>query len=97
MGAISLAGSGTGAFVSGYSVLGDGVSATSQLDSWVQPNTRLDLHVGYILPGGFRLDASVANLLDSNSLYETIGKNTNILPEIVNSGRTYELVARYSF
>ena len=87
----------TGAFVSGYSVLGDGVSATSQLDSWVHPNTRLDLHVGYILPGGFRLDASVANLLDSNSLYETIGKNTNILPEIVNSGRTYELVARYSF
>ncbi len=87
----------TGAYVSGYSVIGDGGLASSQLDSWVKDNTRLDLHVGYKLPFGARLDFSISNLLDSDSFYSTIGKNTNILPTIVNSGRTFDLVARYSF
>jgi TonB-dependent receptor len=87
----------TGAYVSGYAVLGDGGLPTSQLDAWVKDNTRLDLHVGYKLPAGVRMDFSVSNLLDSNSFYGTIGKNTDTLPTIVNSGRTFDLVARYSF
>jgi TonB-dependent receptor len=87
----------TGSYVAGYSVLGDGGPASSQLDAWVQDSTRLDLHVAYRLPSGLSLEASASNLLDNPSTYETIGKNTNIIPDIVNSGRTFDFVARYSF
>jgi TonB-dependent receptor len=87
----------TGSYVAGYSVLGDGGPASSQLDAWVQDSTRLDLHVAYRLPSGLSLEASASNLLDAPSAYETIGKNTNIIPDIVNSGRTFDFVARYSF
>jgi TonB-dependent receptor len=87
----------TGSYVSGYAVLGDGGPATSQLDAWVKDNTRLDLHLGYKFPAGVRLDFAVSNLLNTDSFYGTIGKNTDVLPTIVNSGRTFDLVARYSF
>jgi TonB-dependent receptor len=86
----------SGDYVSGYSVIGDGISTTSQLDSWVKASTRLDLHVSYRLPVGVRMDFSVANLLDNISYYGTIGKS-DALPTIINSGRTFDLVARYSF
>ncbi len=87
----------TGDEVTGYAVLGDGGPASSQLDAWARATTRLDLHMAYRLPNGLTLDASVANLLDTASYYGTIGKNTNILPTIVNSGRSFDFVARYSF
>jgi TonB-dependent receptor len=86
----------TGSYVSGYNVINDGVSATSQLDSWVKDNTRVDLHVAYRLPVGVRLEASISNLFDTFSYYGTIGKS-NALPTIINSGRTFDFVARYSF
>ncbi len=86
----------TGDYVSGYSVIGDGISTTSQLDSWVKASSRVDLHVSYRLPVGVRMDFSVANLLDNISYYSTIGKS-DALPTIINSGRTFDLVARYSF
>jgi TonB-dependent receptor len=87
----------TGDYVSGYGVIGDGGLATSQLDSWVKSNTRVDLHLAYRLPVGVRMDFSISNLLDTVGYYSTIGKNTDVLPTIVNSGRTFDLVARYSF
>ncbi len=87
----------TGSYVSGYGVIGDGGANTSQLDSWVRDNSRVDLHIGYKLPVGVRLDFSVANLLNSVGFYSTIGKNSVALPLIENYGRTFDLVARYSF
>jgi TonB-dependent receptor len=86
----------SGEYVSGYAVIGDGISTTSQLDSWVKASSRVDLHVSYRLPVGVRMDFSVANLLDNISYYGTIGKS-DALPTIINSGRTFDLVARYSF
>jgi TonB-dependent receptor len=86
----------SGDYVSGYAVIGDGISTTSQLDSWVKASSRVDLHVSYRLPVGVRMDFSVANLLDNISYYGTIGKS-DALPTIINSGRTFDLVARYSF
>jgi TonB-dependent receptor len=83
----------TGSYVAGYGALG----ASSQLDTWVKDNSRFDLHIGYVTPWKVRFDFSVSNLLDSESFHSTIGKNIDTIPTIVNSGRTFDLVARYQF
>jgi TonB-dependent receptor len=87
----------TGDFVSSYASLGDGGPATSLLDTWVKENSRVDLHASYTTPWKVRFDFSVSNLFDTLSFYSTIGKNVNTIPQIVNSGRTFDLTARYSF
>jgi TonB-dependent receptor len=86
----------TGEYISGYSAIGDGISTTSQLDSWVKDSSKLDLHFSYRLQSGVRLDFAASNLLNSVFYYSTIGKS-NALPDISITGRTFDIVARYSF
>jgi len=87
----------TGDYVSGYASLGDGGPATSALDSWVKENSRFDFHAAYTTPWNVRFDFSVSNLFDTIGYYSTIGKNVNTIPTIVDSGRTFDFTARYSF
>jgi TonB-dependent receptor len=82
-----------GSYVSNYATLG----SVSVLDTWVRPNDKVDLHLGYDFPAGFRTDLGITNLTNSESYHATIGRNSDTIPSIVFSGRIYTLKVGYSF
>jgi TonB-dependent receptor len=81
----------TGAYVAGYDIMRQNASWD---DLWVRPAKRLDLHLGYKLDNGIKLDLSVANLLKDVSYWSHIGKNSLALSDIVDSGRTVLLTMK---
>lgn len=83
----------TSDFLQKYDLFAKG---SSWSDVWVRPTRRLDLHAGYRL-GRINLDLSVENLTGTNSYWSHVGRKTFAISDIVQSGRTALLTAKYSF
>lgn len=84
----------SGSYVSEYDFMGQHASWD---DLWVSATERLDLHAGYDLGNGLRFDLSVANLADNTAYWSHIGQHSTALSDIVDSGRTTLLTAKYTF
>jgi TonB-dependent receptor len=82
----------SGDYVYQYAVLG----GSSDLDGWVRPQSLLDLHAAYDF-GKAKLEASISNLTNEYSYYATVGRNSNTISSIVNSGRTFTVKGSYQF
>lgn len=82
-----------GSYVTQYGVL----SQLSAFDEWVRASDQVNLHAGFDTGVGLRVDASVENLLNGHSFFATIGRNSKTVADIVDSGRSFVLTARYSY
>lgn len=83
----------TSDFLQKYDLFSTG---SSWSDVWVRPTRRVDLHAGYRL-GAVDLDLSIANLTGTHSYWSHVGRNSSAISDIVQSGRTALLTAKYSF
>ena len=83
-----------GSYISTYDYLGQGASWD---DLWVRPTTRVDLHAGYAFHNGIQLDLSISNLTKNYSYWSHVGKNSLVLSDVVDSGMTTLVTAKYSF
>jgi outer membrane receptor protein involved in Fe transport len=64
---------------------------------WDQPIQRLDYSLKYALTDRLKLGFSAQNLMNNVSYYATRGKDSNIIPEIVQPGRSYYTQLTLSF
>ncbi|MBE1160660.1 TonB-dependent receptor [Dyella acidiphila] len=83
-----------GSYLSTYDYLGQGAAWD---DLWIRPTERIDLHVGYAFSRRFQLDLSISNLTKNYSYWAHVGKNNLALSDVVDSGMTTLLTAKYSF
>jgi outer membrane receptor protein involved in Fe transport len=83
-----------GSYIATYDYLGRGGSWD---DLWVRPITRVDLHAGYAFHNGIQLDLSISNLTKNYSYWSHIGKSSLTLSDVVDSGMTTLVTAKYSF
>ncbi|RUL79009.1 TonB-dependent receptor [Dyella choica] len=83
-----------GAYISTYDYLGQNAAWD---DLWIRPVTRLDLHAGYAVNDHLQVDMSITNLTQNYSYWSHIGKNSLVASDIVDSGMTTLLTAKYSF
>jgi TonB-dependent receptor len=83
-----------GAYVANYDYLGKGASWDNL---WIRPVTRVDLHAGYAFPHGIQVDLSISNLTKNYSYWSHIGRNSLAISDVVDSGMTTLLTAKYSF
>lgn len=84
----------SGSYVSIYDTLGKG---STWDDVWVRPINRVDLHAGYDVTRALKVDLSISNLFNSYSYWAHIGKNSLAVSDIVNSGTTSLITAKYKF
>lgn len=82
----------TSDYVYQYAVIG----GSSDLDGWVHARSQLDLHVAYDF-GHAKLEGAIANLTNERSYTATIGRDSDTISAIVDSGRTFTLKASYQF
>jgi TonB-dependent receptor len=82
-----------GDYVGGYAT----INGSSAFDTWIHANSKLDLHLGYNLPYGLHADFSASNLLNADSYDASIGKNSNIIPSYIISGRTFIFKLSYTY
>lgn len=66
-------------------------------DTWVRPLHSFDLHAGYDAGHGMKFDLSVANLFGDYSYWAHIGKNSTAISDVVDSGSTVLLTAKFGF
>ena len=59
--------------------------------------TRVDLHVGYAPTDHLRVDLSVANLTRQHSYWAHVGHDNTAISDIVDSGMTSLVTAKYVF
>jgi TonB-dependent receptor len=64
---------------------------------WDQATQRLDFSSKYALTPQLKIGFSAQNLLNNVSYYATRGKDSNLIPEIVQPGRTYTAQMTWSF
>jgi TonB-dependent receptor len=83
-----------GSYISTYDYLGQGAAWD---DLWVRPTTRVDLHAGYAFHNGIQLDLSISNLTKNYSYWLHVGKNSLVLSDVVDSGMTTLVTAKYAF
>ena len=83
-----------GSYIATYDYLGRGGPWD---DLWVRPITRVDLHAGYAFHNGIQLDLSISNLTKNYSYWSHIGKSSLALSDVVDSGMTTLVTAKYSF
>lgn len=83
-----------GSYISNYDYLGQGGTWD---DLWVRPITRVDLHAGYAFHNGLQFDLSISNLTKNYSYWSHIGKSSLMLSDVVDSGMTTLVTAKYSF
>lgn len=83
----------TSDFLQKYDLFSTG---SSWSDVWVRPTRRVDLHAGYRL-GRVNLDLSVENLTGTHGYWSHVGRESFAISDIVQSGRTALLTARYDF
>ena len=83
----------SGAYVSGYDILGKNASWD---DLWVEPVQHLDIHAGYDL-GKVKLDVSIANVFKNYTYFSHIGEKTKGISDIIQSGRTALATLKYEF
>lgn len=83
-----------GSYISTYDYLGQGAPWD---DLWIRPTTRVDLHAGYAFNSRFQLDLSISNLTNNYSYWAHVGKNNLALSDVVDSGMTTLVTAKYSF
>jgi TonB-dependent receptor len=83
-----------GSYVSTYDYFGQN-AAWDNL--WIRPVTRVDLHAGYAFPHGFQVDLSISNLTKNYTYWSHVGRNSLAISDVVDSGMTTLLTAKYSF
>lgn len=84
----------SGEYVSVYDYLNQGANWDNL---WIKPITRVDLHLGYAPNDHLRVDLSVANLTKQHSYWAHVGHETDAISDIVDSGMTSLLTAKYAF
>ncbi|MDO7931912.1 TonB-dependent receptor [Xanthomonas euvesicatoria pv. eucalypti] len=84
----------SGEYVSVYDYLNQGANWDNL---WIKPITRVDLHLGYAPNDHLRVDLSVANLTKQHSYWAHVGHDTDAISDIVDSGMTSLLTAKYVF
>lgn len=83
-----------GSYVANYDYFGKGASWDNL---WIRPTARVDLHAGYAFPHGFQVDLSISNLTKNYSYWSHVGRNNLAISDVVDSGMTTLLTAKYSF
>ncbi|GAA0543930.1 TonB-dependent receptor [Rhizomicrobium palustre] len=81
------------AYVSRYDILHQNASWDHE---WIQPMQRVDLHLGYALSNGLRVDGSISNLLDDFTYWSHVGQHTTTISDIAETGRTAILTFKYA-
>lgn len=84
----------SGEYVSVYDYLNQGARWDNL---WIKPITRVDLHVGYAPTDHLRVDLSVANLTKQHSYWAHVGHDNTAISDIVDSGMTSLVTAKYVF
>ena len=84
----------TSSYISQYDYMNLGASWD---DLWIRPVQRVDLHAGYNYHDRLQIDLSVANVFKDISYWSHVGEHSIALSDIVDSGRTTLLTAKYNF
>ncbi|QOF95479.1 TonB-dependent receptor [Novacetimonas hansenii] len=87
----------SGAFLETYYTYSNSNGKTFNISWWDQPIQRLDYSINYKLTKRISMGFSAQNLLGDVSYYATRGKNSEKIPQIVWTGRSYFLNMNVDF
>lgn len=69
----------------------------SALDQWVHARSQLDLSLAYRFAGDMQVRFAAQNLTGTRTYYDTIGRHSTAVPQIIEGGRTFAVSVRAGF